>query len=333
MLQGFCTILDGETTTLTPEFDHWIGTLYRAGATVRPEHFRRQALESLRQWVPFDCALWGTGTLENLLFHTLDSINLPGGFSEALERSRHLNPVLPRILEQLGKPVTMTSVYPDEQFYGSQLYASTFQPFGIERILSTVLTDERGGLYTLLSVYRRDRQRPFTPEEVALQERAVFHLVNAASHLVFSFLNRRQNDVPDDSAACVCDAHGLYHEVQPNFLDLTERHFPESPRGRLPFPVGALDDEQTLNGLTIRIRRLGELYVIRLWPSGPLDELTAREREVVDAVSRGLTFKEAARRLGVAPSTVSNHLYRVYQKLGVHSRSALAKLVHEHDGS
>ena len=73
--------------------------------------------------------------------------------------------------------------------------------------------------------------------------------------------------------------------------------------------------------------------MIRLWPSGPLDELTAREREVVDAVSRGLTFKEAARRLGVAPSTVSNHLYRVYQKLGVHSRSALAKLVHEHDGS
>lgn len=319
---------------MTPEFDQWIGTLYRAGATVRPEHFRRQALESLRQWVPFDCALWGNGTLENLRFHTLDSINLPSGFGEALEHTRHLNPILPRILDQLGDPVTMASVYPDDQFYDSPLYQTTFRPFGIERILSTGLTDERGGLYTLLSVYRRDRNRPFTAEEVALHQRAVFHLVNAASHLVFSFLNRKQNDVPDDSAACVCDVHGVYHEVQSDFLDLTEQYFPEAPRGRLPFAVDSLDDdEQSLNGLSIRVRRLGELYVIRIWPSGPLDELTAREREVVEAVSRGLTFKEAARRLGVAPSTVSNHLYRVYQKLGVHSRSALAKLVHEQDGS
>lgn len=322
------------TAPLTLEFDHWIGTLYRAGAKVRPEHFRRQALEGLRQWIPFDGALWGNGTLETLSFHTFDSINLPDGFADALEQTRHLNPILPRILQQLGRPVTMESVFPDAQFFDSELYRCTFAPFGIHRILSTGLTDERGGLYTLLSLYRRDADRPFTADEVALHERAVFHLVNAASHLVFTFLNRRQNDVPDSSAACVCDGLGLYHEVQAKFLDMAERHFPEAPRGRLPFALDALSGEDcTLNGLSVRVQRLGDLFVVRIWPCGPMDELTVREREVVESISRGLTFKETARRLGVAPSTVSNHLYRVYQKLGVHSRSALARLVHEQDGS
>ena len=78
------------TAPLTLEFDHWIGTLYRAGAKVRPEHFRRQALEGLRQWIPFDGALWGNGTLETLSFHTFDSINLPDGLADALEQTRHL---------------------------------------------------------------------------------------------------------------------------------------------------------------------------------------------------------------------------------------------------
>jgi DNA-binding NarL/FixJ family response regulator len=48
----------------------------------------------------------------------------------------------------------------------------------------------------------------------------------------------------------------------------------------------------------------------------------------VQAVSQGLSFKEAARKIGVAPSTVANHLYRVYRKLGVYSRTELAALVH-----
>jgi transcriptional regulator, LuxR family len=47
---------------------------------------------------------------------------------------------------------------------------------------------------------------------------------------------------------------------------------------------------------------------------------------VVATVVRGLSFKQAARLLGVAPSTVANHLYRVYRKLGINSRTELAQM-------
>ncbi len=55
--------------------------------------------------------------------------------------------------------------------------------------------------------------------------------------------------------------------------------------------------------------------------------LTPREREVVLLVAEGLTDVEVAARLDVSPHTVSQHLKRAYQKLGVHSRVAVARLV------
>ncbi len=50
-------------------------------------------------------------------------------------------------------------------------------------------------------------------------------------------------------------------------------------------------------------------------------ELTDREREIMDELARGLTYKEIGRRLGISGATVKNHLYRIYEKLGVRSRT------------
>lgn len=49
-------------------------------------------------------------------------------------------------------------------------------------------------------------------------------------------------------------------------------------------------------------------------------ELTAREREIVALLEQGLLNKEISRKLGLALSTVKNHLHRVYEKLEVDSR-------------
>lgn len=55
-------------------------------------------------------------------------------------------------------------------------------------------------------------------------------------------------------------------------------------------------------------------------------ELTAREREVMDHLVRGLAYKEIAAKLGVSMATVKNHLYHIYGKLSVRSGTeAVAK--------
>lgn len=49
-------------------------------------------------------------------------------------------------------------------------------------------------------------------------------------------------------------------------------------------------------------------------------DLTARERDVFDLLCHGLTNKEIAGRLGLAPNTVRNHVATIYAKLDVYSR-------------
>jgi DNA-binding NarL/FixJ family response regulator len=55
-----------------------------------------------------------------------------------------------------------------------------------------------------------------------------------------------------------------------------------------------------------------------------LDALTAREREVLELLARGLTNKEIAESLVVTTNTVKRHLKTVFEKLAVHTRSAAA---------
>jgi pimeloyl-ACP methyl ester carboxylesterase/DNA-binding CsgD family transcriptional regulator len=52
----------------------------------------------------------------------------------------------------------------------------------------------------------------------------------------------------------------------------------------------------------------------------PLDELTAREREVLEAVAQGLDNGDIAIRLKISEKTVRNHVSTVLSKLGVSSR-------------
>ena len=56
----------------------------------------------------------------------------------------------------------------------------------------------------------------------------------------------------------------------------------------------------------------------------PLDGLSAREREVLAMVTRGLPNKLIARELGISEKTVKTHLTRVFRTIGVTDRTQAA---------
>jgi DNA-binding CsgD family transcriptional regulator/tetratricopeptide (TPR) repeat protein len=62
-------------------------------------------------------------------------------------------------------------------------------------------------------------------------------------------------------------------------------------------------------------------------PERRLAELTAREREIADLVTEGLTSPAIADRLCLSRRTVETHVSRIYRKTGVSSRAALAGLM------
>ena len=309
--------------------EHCIARLYRSVVSVPPEKFRLWALESLKSVIPFDSAIWGSGKWEERRFHALTLSNLPDHFAQVLEASADENPLISKLIHsEPDTPTTMESVFPDAQFYKSNLYLKTFGPHRVERLLSTLHVDRRSGLYSLVSLYRADRNAPFSAAEQAVQRRLTYHLFNALSHSFFIHLVRTNRDRPAGASTAIVDLRGAYHEAQPRFLDAMEIHWPAHAANQLPFPVPEPGETRVIDGLCVKSEPMGELMMVHCWPVGPLDRLTAREREIVVAVAHGLSFKQAARKIGVAPSTVANHLYRIYRKLGVNSRTALADLIH-----
>ena len=69
------------------------------------------------------------------------------------------------------------------------------------------------------------------------------------------------------------------------------------------------------------------LYKVSLRPMRKFDLLTARERNVARILASGKTHKEAARLLGVAPSTIRNQTQSIYEKLRIDNRASLARHV------
>jgi DNA-binding NarL/FixJ family response regulator len=51
-----------------------------------------------------------------------------------------------------------------------------------------------------------------------------------------------------------------------------------------------------------------------------VDQLTPREREVLQALGEGMSDKEIAKRYHIGVGTVRNHIVSIFGKLGVHSR-------------
>jgi DNA-binding CsgD family transcriptional regulator len=89
----------------------------------------------------------------------------------------------------------------------------------------------------------------------------------------------------------------------------------------------ARDDAVSREHRVLRIAtEHGIAHHLRRWERGRAgDQLTGREREVLDLVAAGMTSSQIARQLNIAVGTVDDHIERARQKLGMPTRRAAAR--------
>jgi DNA-binding NarL/FixJ family response regulator len=74
-------------------------------------------------------------------------------------------------------------------------------------------------------------------------------------------------------------------------------------------------------------RSAGMLLLLLGEQDARLDRLTRRQREILEHVASGATDAAVGAALGVAGATVKKHLEQIYERLGVHSRTAAAAVL------
>jgi DNA-binding NarL/FixJ family response regulator len=76
--------------------------------------------------------------------------------------------------------------------------------------------------------------------------------------------------------------------------------------------------------------RVARLLIAGAGQHDPAAGLSAREREVLQLVARGLANKQIARSLGIAERTVKVHLGNVFRRIGVTDRTSAALWARDH---
>lgn len=305
-----------------------VGHFYRATLQVPLGQFRQAMLEQIREVIPFDAAVWGVASADAHQFHALTLLDLDQGFADRLNAEASFRSLIEIMDTESSAFSTDSRAVTVPDFRDTAAYREACQPYGIGRVLGTAYRDPATGLYSTVALFRFKGRKAFSAGDRRVLRHVIFHLMNAASMAGSVHLQKEGRDDGRHGSA-LCDRFGYSYGVDAQFTRLMNHHFPKWRRGRLPFslPDPAELSQLMVDGLRIKVEPVGELYYLTAWRDGPLDSLTAREREIVVSVCRGLSYKEEARPLGIAPSTVSNHIYRVFEKLGITSRSELARMV------
>jgi DNA-binding CsgD family transcriptional regulator len=212
----------------------------------------------------------------------------------------------------------------------TDIYWDWFHPWGVEYQMSVGLDAPLS--HTKVFLFNRAGGRDFNERDRAVLD---FLRPQLASLYEAAQARRRASESlalleEADAGLVILDRAGRVEHATPEALRLLSTYF-RGYRGGLPDEiVGWLRQERQAPGAEpLRFESEEQSLLVRLVGGALLLEeervppqLTDREREILELVAAGKTNAEIAEAIWIAPGTVRKHLENVYEKLGVHSRTA-----------
>lgn len=318
------TSIEPQVATQVEEH-RWLAQLYAGAQRQRPGHGRRFLLAKTVRRLNADAAFWGLAGRSDGRPLGVETI---GGLSARglpLERFGHLNPVADR-LESGG--VAVVSLSGGHAATGA---SSALRRSGYGQAMVVLVQGSRTKPASLFVWYREDSTPNFSASDCINAVVVAEHASSAAAVAWNHFIARR----PVHSTAsalnlgeAVTSREGHLYQFTPTFADILsgDNDTVFAIEDRIPTTWKSGFNLDSRLSAIVQIRELGCLQHVQIEHAPWVEKLSRREVEVAHRVRRGESSKQVARDLGLSPATVSNHLTRIYSKLGIPGRSALLNL-------
>lgn len=296
--------------------------------------FQHEALGLLQQRLPFDSALWASGVFsarqEPVIF-SIHLYNQPTEMLASYERIKDRDLALQKGLSQAGTS-TIVSLADIAWEPGSELVKEHVLRYGMYHSLVTITIGPVSELIGSITLYRSDPANSFSETERLFQQNVVPHLVALCNRSRILHLEEALRPGPERrrGASALVDGKGMLYNASPGFINLMLVEWPQWHGPILPPEMSAALTTATkaralFSKVALHANIVNDLYLLRLREIAPCDSLSQREWDVANAFGQGMSYKEIARQLKIAPGTVRNHIYAAYEKLNVSNK---AELVH-----
>jgi DNA-binding CsgD family transcriptional regulator len=309
--------------------------LYREAEHRAPDAHLEWALDGLQQLVRFDAALWIDGHSvrgEVEAYRTV--VAGPGaGLLQGHDAVRHADALLLDAVRQPGIAVARPM---RGDGAGGQFEAFASRQ-GIDHGLAVCCVDAHTSLASTIALYRRHPGKAFGAAESEYLEALAPHLIETrAIAAIQSLLLATRADGAMLSSSGVADGQARLQVAPPDFQRLMRLEWPAWRERALPSPLAALTRGRSAwryagERIVVKASAMNDVFLLQPREKRAVDELSARELEVARLMADGHTYKQAAQRLGVAPSTVRNHLRAIFATLGVRRQSEMAAALRDVD--
>ena len=305
--------------------------LYRYGRDVPIADFQRWALERLREVIAFDSAAWGTVSELPQEVHSAYLYGQPRALLDTYVKEgwQSKDFVRAACVANPGAAMNISDLAPVSKWRRTLLYRRFARPHGIEWALCVFQAEPFTSLNAVISLWRKDREQPFSDQDRGCLQVVAPHLLEAmhANHL-WQFSSASLPKASQSAIGMgVCDRDGLVHDCSRNFARLIRAEWPGWAGTTLPAALVAAFAGGTFVGkrIDVEVEPLGDQWLLRARAGGAGKQLGARERQVADLYASGMNYHEIAHKVGVAPTTVRNQLRASFKKLGVTSKLDLAR--------
>ena len=116
-------------------------------------------------------------------------------------------------------------------------------------------------------------------------------------------------------------------------IDACRKAFKHGAVDFLSKPIDEQDLIDAVQKAFVLLKKVQALAAERAEAANLLGRLTAREREVLELITKGFTSREIADTLGLSPRTVESHRVHIVAKMGTNSVVELARILGDGDRS